>query len=124
VRLGPDGLLYVGMTDQSIRRINPANLAPINSVTTTAGALDLRFGSDGLLYATTSGQIDAYDIATNLRVDFDASTPHVDPFATLFSPRDLAFGPDGDLFVINLRSIVRYDRLLVRSSGTSYPPHR
>jgi len=63
-----------------------------------------------LLYATTQGGIIAFDTTTNTQVDFDPSTPAIDPFATLFLPRDMAFGPDGDLFVINFRSIIRYDR--------------
>jgi len=111
VRLGPDGNLYVSMTDQSIRRINPSNLSQINQLTDSAGAFDLRFGPDGLLYASAFGRIDAYDIATNARVDFDPSTPQIDPFGTFIgTPRDLAFGPDGDPFLINSRSIIRFDR--------------
>lgn len=109
MRLGPDGNLYVGVTDQFIRRVNPSTLTVLDSLPTTGVVSDLRFGPDGLLYASASGRIDAYDIATGSRIDFDPSTPAIDPFTALFGPGDMAFGPDGDLFIINLRSILRYD---------------
>src|SRR5688572_26812583 len=43
VRLGQDGMLYVNLTDQSIQRINPTTLLPIDPVATTGAAGDLEF---------------------------------------------------------------------------------
>jgi sugar lactone lactonase YvrE len=110
VRLGNDGFVYLNKTDQSIVRVDPSTLGALGTVATTGASGDLRFGPDGLLYATTQGGIIAFDTATNTQVDFDPSTPAIDPFATMFLPREMAFGPDGHLFVIDFRTILRFDR--------------
>jgi sugar lactone lactonase YvrE len=109
VRVGPDGLLYVNITDQSILRVNPTTLLPIDPVSPTAAAFDLEFAPNGTLWATTHGAITAFDITNDTQIDFDPSTPAIDPFATAFSPSDIEFGPDGNLYVINFRTIQRYD---------------
>lgn len=116
-RFGPDGLLYLNTTvaTSSIQIYDPATLALVDTIAPLENYQgDYQFGPDGNLYVVNrdDNAIDVYDVRTRQYVDRDPSTPQRDPFALLpgFSvPERIASGPDGDLFGIDSRRVVRFD---------------
>ena len=126
-RVGPDGLLYVNTTTiGGIIRYDPTTLDPVDVLPVTTQQGDFRFGRDGNIYAVNRDtfSIDVFDPRTKQYVDWNPATPQRDPFAKLpgdASPGPIVFGPDGDLFQIDFRKIVRYDGQTGASLGDFVP---
>lgn len=126
---GPDGHLYAssGSIVTQITRFDGKTGALIGYLGGSAIAADrMVFGPDGSLYAINifCASVDRYDIATGALVESFikggcAATPYPPP-ASSVDPSDLAFGPDGNLYVSDWASnrILRYDGATGRLLGT------
>lgn len=103
--LGPDGALYVGeLGTAQIKRIDPATGTATTAAKDLQGAEGFTFGPDGRLYVAEVGAarviaIDAAGqrevIAENLPIGFEGPAGGLPTYI----PTDLAFGPDGTLYL-------------------------
>ncbi|MEM7473566.1 MAG: DUF4347 domain-containing protein [Planctomycetota bacterium] len=110
MRIGPDGLLYVGGGSDNVLRYNPHTGAFVDVfVPAGSGGLDLvegmAFGPDGNLYVTSrlTNQVLKYDGTTGASLGVFVSG--------LNGVHGIQFGPDGNLYVANRddHTIERYD---------------
>src|SRR5262245_42049183 len=115
---GPDGNLYVGSLDDTVKRYHGVTGAFIDTFASGGGLRfpgGLAFGPDGNLYVSSgfSDSVLRYDGRTGA---------FLDAFATgggLNSPTGLVFGPDGNLYVAgSLSKIVRYNGTTGEFIGT------
>lgn len=116
-RFGPDGFLYLNTTTatSSLLKFDPATLDLVDTITSVENYQgDFQFGPDGNVYVSNRDDtaITVYDVRTRRYVDRDPSTPELDPFAPVPGPgvpERIVFGPDGDLFALDSRRILRFD---------------
>ena len=104
--LGPDDRVYVSSWDgKCVHRFNRLTGAYINSFGTSGGPrpTDITFGSDGLLYLIHA------DPSTGVHRYNPDTGAYIDHFVSASGLRGLAFGPDGNLYVCNLNTVMQHD---------------
>ena len=95
---GPDGKLYVGLVDTSIRRLDPVVLTDMGTFASVAGGASMfgmAFLPDGSLIVTDSftGSIRRFSGTSGAEMAAFA------PAGSISSPFDMGYGPDGLLYV-------------------------
>jgi hypothetical protein len=104
---GPDGNLYVSAFG-SIKRYNGTTGAFINNLVPSVLGQGIEWGPDGNLYVSRllSDDVLRYDGTTGALIGTFVSPGS----GGLDQPRDLAFGPDNNLYVLNgIDDVLRYN---------------
>lgn len=127
VTFGPEGDLYVSSGSNSILHYNGSTGAFVNAfVAPGVGGLNsptgLEFGSDGNLYVSSQGNNSVLRYAgPSAGVNAGSPLPATGQAGATFvaagsggldTPKDLKFGPDGDLYVASVNSnaaVLRFD---------------